>query len=252
MRLAFGAKLSVRWLASLAAVFVASSSTAQPGMGNRVYGARVEAGATEIESSYSRLAGGAAGGQDVLLLEFAHGFSRGLAAGLQFEFEHIPGRRRALESVGVEGLFALGRLEELGLDVGIYAEYELVFDAADELEAALILQRSRWPFEARLNLVLEQELKRGRALEIGYAGLADWELTEGLRLGVQAFGELGTHRRLLTRAEHFAGPVLRSEIEGLPAGGELEIELSYLRALGAARDDADGQLRLVLEYQFSF
>ena len=53
------------------------------------------------------------------------------------------------------------------------------------------------------------------------------------------------------RAEHFAGPIVKAEIDHI-GPGELEIETGYLFALGRARDDAKGQLRLNLEYAFHF
>ena len=68
------------------------------------------------------------------------------------------------------------------------------------------------------------------------------------RLGVQAFGDLGTSRNLLPRAEHFIGPVAKYEIEGL--GPEVGLEVGYLFAVAKAKDDADGQLRVALEMEF--
>ena len=53
---------------------------------------------------------------------------------------------------------------------------------------------------------------------------------------------------MLTRADHYVGPVIKTEIEGL--GPELGIEAGYLFALGKAKDDSDGQLRLVVEMEF--
>lgn len=47
---------------------------------------------------------------------------------------------------------------------------------------------------------------------------------------------------------HYLGPVVKGEFEGL--GPELEFELGYLFALGEARDDSNGQLRVVLEMEF--
>jgi len=42
--------------------------------------------------------------------------------------------------------------------------------------------------------------------------------------------------------------VAKFEIEGL--GPELGLQVGYLVALGAARDDADGQLQVRLEMEF--
>src|SRR5687768_5481262 len=91
------------------------------------------------------------------------------------------------------------------------------------------------PFEARLNLIAQHELESGEELEFGYAALADFELAEGFRLGLQAFGELGDADRLFGRTPHFIGPVTRTELEGVPGKGELQIELSAPSALRATK-----------------
>jgi len=60
---------------------------------------------------------------------------------------------------------------------------------------------------------------------LGYAASADWELVGGLRGGIEAFGELGSTGRLFPRADHFVGPILKTEVEHLPGHGELGINM---------------------------
>lgn len=88
----------------------------------------------------------------------------------------------------------------------------------------------------------------GAKVELGYAASADFEVADELRLGVQAFGEAGSFDHILPRAEHFLGPVVKYEIEGL--GSEVQLEAGYLFALGKARDDTSGQLRIGIEFEF--
>ena len=140
----------------------------------------------------------------------------------------------------------------LGLDVALYGEYEAVRHGADEIEAKLLLQHTKGPFDTRLNLKFGKELEKGQPIELGYAVSADWAAFGEFRLGAEAFGNLGTTKDFLPRDEHFAGPMVRTEIEHLPGKGELEIEAGYLFALGKSRDETNGQLRLVLEYEFHF
>ena len=116
----------------------------------------------------------------------------------------------------------------------------------------LLLQHRRGTFDGRLNLIAEKQLKGGSPVEFGYGASADWKLIGDLRGGVEAFGELGSTRHLFPRAGHFVGPILKTELEHLPARGELGIEAGYLVAVGAARDEARGQARLLLEYEFDF
>lgn len=220
-------------------------------MGGKVEGARISEGVTEIEIRHGRMIGDERDGEDASVAELSHAFSRNFYGELAFEFSSEPGERRRLEAIGVEGVVALGHNDALDLDFALYGEYVFARGEADEIEAKLILQHSAGPFDARLNLIAERELEDGEPVELGYAVSADWEVADDLRLGGAAFGELGTTRRFLPSAGHFMGPVIKTEIEGL-GKGEMEVEAGYHFALGSARDHADGQIRLVIEYEFRF
>ncbi len=241
----------VTLLGAVATIALAQPAHAAPGVGEKVYPATVEAGITELEARYGRLTGGEESGEDGLVLELAHGFSRHFYGAVLAEFEREPGGSRELEAFALEAVVPIGRIEPLGLDVGLYGEYEAVREGSDAVETKLLLQRKRGPFDGRLNLIAEKALHGGEPVEFGYAASADWEAFGEIRLGAAAFGELGTGQRLTTRGEHFAGPIVKAEIEHL-GPGELEIETGYLFALGEARHETNGQLRLNLEYEFRF
>ena len=232
--------------------FTSAPAFAAPGIGEKVYGATVEKGISEVEFRYGRLVGDEADGEDGAVIELSHGFSDRFYGGVLFELEREPGERRRLEAVGVEAIVALGHLKAIDSDVAIYGEYEGARDAPDKLETKLLLQHRRGAFDGRLNVIAERDLRSGAPVKLGYAASADWKLVGDLRGGIEAFGELGSTGRLFPRAEHFAGPMLKTEIEHLPGGGELGIEAGYLLAFGAARDESDGQARLLLEYEFHF
>jgi hypothetical protein len=238
----------------LAVLIIASSTpaAAAPGIGEKVYEATIEPGVTEVEARYGRLAGGPATGEDGLVLEFSHAFGPRLYGGLLTELARDPGRGRQLEAVGLEAIVAIGRVQPLGLDVALYGEYENAREGGGRVETKLLVEHRKGPFDGRLNLIFGKDLKSGAPLETGYAASADWRAVEGLRLGVEAFGDMGTSRHFLPRAEHYAGPMVKTGLEHLPGRGELEIEAGYLFALGAARDEARGQARLLLEYEFHF
>ncbi len=203
-------------------------------------------GETEIEAIYGRLRGGPDSGEDILRLEASHSVSDRLRLAIRTEIERPPGGPRRLEAVSFEAIYELGRIG--GLDIGLYGEYETVLHGADKLEAKLLLERRAGPFDAKLNLIAARPLASGNPLEFGYAASADVEAIGELRLGVAAFGGLGSTDDFLTRADHYVGPVVKTEIEGL--GPEIEIEAGYLFALGKAKDDSDGQFRLVVEMEF--
>lgn len=229
-----------------------SALHAAPGLDEKVYGATVETGVSEVEVRYGRLVGGVAAGEDATVVELSHGFSDRLYAGVLFGFEREPGSSRQFQAVGAEGIVTLGHINAIDTDVAIYGEYEAERHGADNLETKLLLQHRRGTFDGRLNLIAEKQLEGGSPVEFGYGASADWKLIGDLRGGVEAFGELGSTRHLFPRAGHFVGPILKTELEHLPARGELGIEAGYLVAVGAARDEARGQARLLLEYEFDF
>lgn len=231
----------------------ATQAMAAPGAGGKVYGARLEKGVSEVEIRYGRLTGDAADGEDAAVFELAHAFSDRFSAGISLETEREPNLSREIESYAIETIYTLGHIAALDTDVALYGEYEAKrHGAPDAIETKLLLQHSRGPFDSRLNLVVEKDLQRGAPLEFGYAVSADWAAFGEFRLGAEAFGHLGSTDKFLPREEHFAGPMLRTEIEHLPGKGELEIEAGYLFALGKSRDETNGQFRLVLEYEFRF
>jgi hypothetical protein len=237
-------------VAMAAASIIATPAAAAPGLGDKVYGATVEAGETEFEARYGRLVGDDADGEDALKLEVARGFSSRFYGAVIGEFEREPHEQRRLEAFAVEGIYTLGKVA--GVDAAVYGEYEVGLHGPDALETKLLLQKRAGEFDARLNLIAEKPLRSGSPIELGYAASADVEAIGELRLGLAAFGELGTTRHVTTRSEHFIGPVAKFEIEHLPGRGELEVESGYRFAVGKARDESNGQFRLLLEYALHF
>ncbi len=228
------------------AILAPTAAHAAPGLGGEVYGATVEEGELEVESIYGQLDGGPEDGEDVLVLEAAYGVTDKLRLGLRGEIEKEPGADREFEALGIEAIYELGNLG--GVDFAVYGEYEVVFEGADKIETKLLVQRREGPIDLRFNLIAEKELEGGHDVELEYAASADFEAFGEIRLGAQAYGQLGTFENFLPHAEHFLGPVAKFEIEGL--GPELEIEAGYLFALGEAKNETDGQFRLLLELEF--
>ena len=244
-----------KWLICATATLSATipaMATAAPGVGEKVYGATIEPGLTEVEARYGRLDGGPDNGEDGLVLELAHGFSKAFYAAALVELEKEPGHGREVEAVSFEAITPIGRIDALKLDVAFYGEYEIVRHGADALETKLLLEHQAGAFDSRLNLKAAKTLQSGQPLEFGYAASADWAAFGEFRLGLAAFGDLGTTKHVLPHAEHFAGPIVKTELDHLPGKSELEIEAGYLRAFGAARNDADGQWRLLLEWEKHF
>lgn len=228
------------------ALLTPTTAMAAPGLGGEIYGATVSPGEFELESRYDALAGGPDDGEDMVKLELGYGVSKRLRVGLQGEFEREPGSPRKAEELGIEAIYTLGRVG--GIDVALYGEYAIGLDGPDKIETKLLLQHRPGPFDLRLNLIAEKELTGGAKVDLAYAAQADVAVAGDLRVGVQAFGDLGTFDRVFPAAGHMIGPVVSTEVEGL--GPELKLEAGYLFALGTARQDTRGQFRLALELEF--
>ncbi|MEO8546819.1 MAG: hypothetical protein ABI422_00485 [Sphingomicrobium sp.] len=241
----------MKFALGLVSLLLATSAQAAPGLGGKVYGATVESGVTELEAHYGRLTGGPDAGEDTLVLEAAHGFNERVYGAVKFELEREPRGSRELEAISVEGIYALGNFAPFGLNAALYGEYEVGLDGPDKIETKLLLQHARGAFDSRVNLIAEKVLDGKTPVEFGYAASADWEVADELRLGGAAFGELGSTHNLTFSSKHFAGPIAKYEFEHV-GSGELGIEVGYLFALGRARDDAVGQARLLLAYEFKF
>jgi hypothetical protein len=73
--------------------------------------------------------------------------------------------------------------------------------------------------------------------------------SDEVRLGLAAFGDLGTLHDIAGRGEAFAGPEAKFEIERVGPG---EIEAGRVKSFGAARDVTDGQARLLISHEARF
>jgi hypothetical protein len=237
-------------------VCAAGAAAAAPGLGEKVYDPYVKSGITEVELRGGRLTGGPENGDSAAVVELEHGFGDRVSLALVAEIEDEPGDAMKLDSVGVEGVVYLGQIPRLGIDVGAYLEYEQrIHNESGVGEAKLLLAKQAGPVELLANFIVIHPFtdKPGEgATQFGYALQATVEAAPGLRLGGQAFGDLGTNRAFGGRQAHYVGPLLRWETRPRGFPGELELEVAYLAAAGAARDDASGQVRFMIEWEKRF
>ena len=235
---------------------VAGAAHAEPGLANKVYDPYVRNGVTEVELRAGRLNGGPLDGESAGVVELEHGFSDRVSLAVLAEFEHHAGEESKLDAIAVEGVTYLGQIPGTGVDVGAYLEYEQRIHAESGVaEAKLLLARQFGPVRGLLNLIVEKPLTNKdeeNETEFGYALQATAPAAHGLNLGLQAFGDLGTDHRFGGRQAHYLGPVAHWEVRPRAARGEIELEAAYLLPVGVARHEADGQLRLMLEYETRF
>ena len=223
-----------------------SAAVAGPHLDGKVYAPYVENGVFELEARGAQVNGGPLDGARTTVLEAEYGFSDRLSVALVAPIANDSGKGAKLQGVGVEGLYYLGQIPKLGVDIGLYGEYLAGVNGGEEVvEAKLLMAKRSGPFEGVLNLVVERPLNvpSERFANYSYAAAVTWEVADHLRLGVESFGDLGDDYGLKSGGA-YAGPVAQWEFH--PKGAPLEIELraSWLAALGSSRDDADSQVRL--------
>ncbi|MFI4950796.1 MAG: hypothetical protein ACHP7A_07125 [Caulobacterales bacterium] len=234
-----------------------TAASAEPGLANKVYSPYVRNGVTEVELRGGRLTGGPLNGEQAAVVELERGLSDRVSLAVLAEFEQHAGEEKKLDALAVEGVAYLGQIPGLGVDVGGYVEYEQrIHNESGVLEGKLLLARRAGRFEGLVNLIATKALTDRPdedATDFGYAAQATWGVGHRVRLGAQAFGDLGSDRGLGGRQAHYLGPVAQWEIR--PAwlkGGELEFEGAYLLPVGTARGQTDGQVRFVVEFERRF
>lgn len=227
----------------LAAVGVASHATAQPGVISGVDEATVERGVLEAELNSAVLSGGPEGGLSATEIELEYGFTDTLAVAVLTEVGRESGGPLRNQAWAVEATWHAATLPG-DVEFGVLGEYLVERDGTNVAEGKLLFQRTSGRWDARLNLVAERALSRARDTAYGYAASIDAEVAPELRLGVQAFGELGDGDGFGGRREHFLGPALQYAFTDLPFPGEIEVSTGYLFALGShTREVTDGQFR---------
>jgi hypothetical protein len=240
-----------------AVVLSGGAALADPPLATRVEVPYVFNGVSEIELRGGSLVGGPGEGESAAILEFERGWNDRLRLGLEIEFEdHAGGEPPKTDSIALEGAVYLGQIPHTGVDVGVYGEYEQrIHNESGVGELKLLLARQIGPVRAIVNLNARQPFTRlddEGATEFAYAAEATVEAAPNLRLGLEALGDLGTNRAFGGPQGHYVGPMLNWEIhpQGFPA--EIELQASYLFPLGAARDESDGAVRLMIELERHF
>jgi hypothetical protein len=227
------------------------------GLSNKVYAPYIEKGVTELEFRGGRLNGGPLDGEAAGIVELEQGFSDRFSLAAIAEFERHAGEEKKLDAIAVEGVAYLGQIPGIGVDVGGYLEYEQrIHNESGVLEGKVLLGKRAGDFEGLLNLIVQRPLSDRPGehdTAFGYAAQATVETMPGLRLGGQAFGDLGSDRSFGGRQAHYLGPVANWRLHPRwMKGGELELEAAWLAPVSAARDETNSQVRFVVEFEKRF
>lgn len=210
-------------------------------------------GDTEVEfrqgADIGRANNGAAGG----VVELERALSRRMSLAVLGLWDRDPHQSARLSELGVESVINLGTIPHLGVDVGTYLEYDQgIRGQGGTGEAKLLLEKQMGGFTSRLNLVAERPFsEHGARTNISYAASMDWRVASHVRLGAESFGEMADGGSWGGRRPYYAGPVVKYEVVGLPHIG-IDIEAAWLAALGAARQEANSQFRLIVELEKKF
>jgi len=226
---------------SLAALFGAAPALAAPGLGGAASGANVEEGEIGVLTRWDRLVGDDLGGEDVLRGELGYGVTDRFGVTLAADFVRVPGEGRDADAVAIEGVHELGTLGSI--DLAMKAEYVAVLQGADATALSLLLEHESGPVAVLVDFVAAKDLAGGEPVTFGYAVLADYSASDNLRLGFEAFGDLGSTGDFLVDDAHFAGPAAT-----LAVGDSLEATLGFLIPLSDY--EADGMVRVSLGAAF--
>jgi hypothetical protein len=238
--------------------FLGTPALADPRLDEVVYSPYVENHVFELETRFGREIGhGTRKGANTLVTEAEYGVSDRLSLAIVTTVESAPGEGRRLTGVGIEGIYYLGQLPKIGVDVGIYLEATKgTGGESDGGEAKLLLAKTAGRFQGLFNFIVERPFN-GPSTDLyasyGYAASATWRTVGNLRLGAEAFGDFGDDHGFLTHAEGaYVGPQLKWEGQpkGLPF--EIEVDAGWLAAVGPDRHEAKSQARVSLEFERRF
>lgn len=249
-------KLILIVAAALLALGAAATAVADPRLDEVVYSPYVENGVAEFEVRSARELGGPSGGDMDTVLEAEYGLNDRLSLALVGKFARSPGQSLHLAGVGLEAVTYVGQIPGLGVDVGAYAEYtQGLSGQSNVLEGKILLAKQVQRFQGLLNLIVERPVSGPSGEQFaayGYAASATWRTVGALRLGAEAFGDLGDDHHFLGEEGAYVGPQLLWE--GRPAHSPVEIALDagWLFPVGADRAEAKSQFRLSVELEHRF
>lgn len=255
-------KIRIRWptgvLALGSAAVFAGPAAADPRLDEVVYSPYVENHMFEVETRIGQEVGaGTLANARTLVNEFEYGFSDRLSLALVTRIERGPGEPQRLTGVGVEGIYYLGQIPKIGVDVGLYGELTKgAGGESDSAETKLLLAKTQDRFQGLFNFIVERPFSgpRGEVFAAyGYAASATWRTVGNLRLGAEAFGDFGDDHGFLNRPQGaYLGPQVKWEGKPRFLPFELEVDAGWLAAVGADRREASSQFKLNVELEHRF
>ncbi len=248
-------------LAGIAAAGVgllsATHALADPRLDEKVYDPYIKNRVWEVEARWGQEVDGPLAGERSTVLEAEYGLNDRVSLALVGEIGRDVGGGDQFHAIGVEGVVYLGRAPVVGVDTGLYLEVAHGLNGeSDGLEAKLLFAKRIDRFEGLFNLIVERpfNVPAGQGFtSYGYAASATWEVTRGLKLGAEAFGDFGDDHGFLDRPQGaYVGPHLKWEFRPGSSPLEIGINAGWLKSVGADTAEANSQVRIGLELERRF
>ena len=232
------------------------TAAADPRLDEKVYDPYIQNHVAELEVFNAQALGGPLGGVSATVLEAEYGINDRISVALVGEFSRGEGQTMGLNGVGIEGRAYIGRIPGVGVDTGVYLEYSKGLRGEDDgFEGKLLFAKTAGRFQGLVNLILERPLGvpagEGYA-SYGYAISTTWQTVGALRLGAEAFGDLGDDHTFLGRQGAYVGPQVKWEGRLGHTGADLGIDAAWLTAVGTNRREASSELRIGFEIEHRF
>jgi hypothetical protein len=244
-------------LAAVAAA-AAGPALADPRLDEKVYSPYIQNHMLELETNWGQEFGaGDLKGARTFVEEIEAGLNDRVSLALLGTVERAPGSDERLTGVGVEGIVYLGQIPKLGVDAGFYLEYKVGSGGEpDKGETKLLLAKTSGRFQGLFNFIVERPFGAPAGEEFatyGYAASATWRTVGKLRVGAEAFGDLGDDHGFLKRPQGaYVGPQVKWE--GRPGflPVEVDIDAGWLFAVGPDRREAASQAKVNIELEHRF
>jgi hypothetical protein len=250
-------RLNILAIALGLALMGAGPTLADPRLDEKVYDPYIENHVLELETRVGEEVGGPLGGDRTVVVETEYGLSDRLSLAIVGAIARETGLGDRLTRLGVEGVVYLGVIPKLGIDTGVYLEYATGLSGqSDAGEAKLLLAKTAGRFQGLFNFIAERPfgVPAGQGFaSYGYAASATWRIVGNLRLGMEAFGDLGDDHGFLNRPQGAcAGPELKWEFRPRFSPVEIRVDAGWLKAAGADRQEAGSQARIGIELERGF
>lgn len=229
---------------------------ADPRLDEKVYDPYVEKGEVEFESRLGTEIGGPLGGATTTVLEAEYGLSDRVSLALVGGIERDPTGPMRLQSIGLEGVVYVGQIPGIGVDTGLYLEYSQGVNGGESAgEAKLLLAKTAGRFQGLFNLIVEEPFAvpaGEQSASYGYAASATWRVAGQLRIGAEAFGDLGSDRSFLGRQGAYLGPQIKWKVRPKGSPVTIRVDAGWLAAIGTDREEGRSQARVNVEFERRF